>query len=40
MWKTLKEKGASLDIKTPVIVVNGHISHSHEDLNGFLESLK
>lgn len=40
MWQTIKEKGASLNIKTPVIIVNGVLTHSHEDLNAFLEGLR
>ena len=39
MWKTIKEKGASLKVKAPVIVVDGKLSHSHADLKKFLESL-
>ena len=39
MWKTIKEKGASLKVKAPVIIVNGNLSHSHQDLKKFLESL-
>ena len=40
MWKTIKDKGASMKVKLPVIVVNGDISHSHEDIKAFLESLE
>ncbi|MBT8266565.1 MAG: hypothetical protein KJO41_06305 [Bacteroidia bacterium] len=40
MWKTIREKGLSLKVKTPVIMVNGEVSHSHNDLQQFLEGLK
>ncbi len=40
MWKTVKEKGASMKVKLPVIVVDGKLSHSHKDLKTFLEGLK
>lgn len=40
MWNTIKEKGQSLKVKTPVIMVNGELSHSHTDLQQFLEGLK
>ena len=40
MWKTVKEKGASMKVKLPVIVVDGKLSHSHKDLKSFLEGLK
>ena len=40
MWKTIKEKGASMKVKLPVVVVNGEISHSHTDIKAFLESLE
>ncbi|NND53102.1 MAG: hypothetical protein HKN54_11940 [Flavobacteriaceae bacterium] len=40
MWKTIKEKGHSMHVKTPVIMVNGELSHSHTDLHNFLEGLK
>jgi len=40
MWKTIKEKGQSLKVKTPVIMVDGELSHSHVDLQQFLEGLK
>ena len=40
MWKTIKEKGASLQVKAPVIIVDGKLSHSHLDLKKFLETLK
>lgn len=40
MWKTIKEKGQSMHVKTPVIMVNGELSHSHVDLQNFLEGLK
>lgn len=39
MWKTIKEKGASMKVKLPVIVVNGEVSHSHSDWNAFLKKL-
>ena len=39
MWKIIKEKGASLKVKAPVIIVNGELSHSHSDLNAFLKTL-
>lgn len=39
MWKTIKEKGQSMHVKTPVIMVDGKLSHSHTDLHNFLESL-
>jgi glutaredoxin len=39
MWKTIKEKGASLKVKAPVVIVNGNLSHSHPDLEKFLSSL-
>lgn len=40
MWSTIKEKGASMKVKAPVIIVNGELSHSHTDLKQFLEGLK
>jgi len=40
MWKTVKEKGASMKVKLPVIVVDGTLTHSHKDLKTFLERLK
>ena len=40
MWKTVKEKGASMKVKAPVIIVNGELSHSHADLESFLKGLK
>lgn len=40
MWNTLKEKGANLNFQTPIIIVNGVLSHSHKDLPAFLEELK
>lgn len=40
MWKMVKEKGASMNVKAPVIMVDGKLSHSHIDLNAFLSSLK
>ena len=39
MWKMVKEKGADMKVKAPVIVVDGKISHSHKDLNAFLKTL-
>ena len=40
MWKTIKEKGQNMHVKTPVIIVNGKLSHSHADLKNFLEGLR
>ena len=40
MWKTIKEKGASLKVKLPVIIVDGKLTHSHKDIKAFLEALK
>jgi glutaredoxin len=40
MWKMIKEKGADMNVKSPVIIVNGKLSHSHKDLKVFLESMK
>ena len=40
MWKMVKEKGASMKVKAPVIMVDGQLSHSHKDLNAFLRGLK
>ena len=40
MWELLELNGYLGDsVKTPVILVNGAISFSHEDLEGFLEQL-
>ena len=39
MWKMVKEKGVSLKVKAPVIMVDGKLSHSHQDLNAFLSGL-
>ena len=40
MWNTIREKGKSMNVKTPVIMVNGELSHSHDDLQQFLQGLK
>lgn len=40
MWKIIKEKGADMNVKAPVIIINGELSHSHKDLKTFLESIK
>jgi glutaredoxin len=40
MWKVIKEKGADMNVKSPVIIINGELSHSHKDLKAFLEKLK
>ncbi len=40
MWKLLKDSGHEGRVTTPVILVNGKLSHSHKDLKGFLEGLK
>ncbi len=40
MGKVLAENGMSGKVLTPVIVVNGDVSHSHEDLKKFLKTLE
>ena len=41
MWDMLKLNGfQGREIKTPVMLVNGEISHSHQDLMDFLQNLK
>ncbi len=40
MWSLLRAEGVTKNIVTPVFLVDGKLSHSHEDLNTFLESLK
>lgn len=40
MWKTIKASGQSMNVKTPVIMVDGEVSHSHPNLKEFLEGLK
>lgn len=40
MWKTIKEKKASEKITMPVVLVNGKLSHSHADLEAFLNSIR
>ncbi len=40
MWSLLKAEGVTKEILTPVFLVDGKLSYSHEDLNGFLKSLK
>jgi len=40
MWNTIRAKGKSMNVKTPVIMVDGELSHSHEDLQQFLKGLK
>ena len=39
MWKVLRENGVTKTITTPMIFVNGKLTHSHEDLKGFLKTL-
>ena len=40
MWDLLQLNGfTGNNIKTPVMLVNGEISHSHENLMGFVQSL-
>jgi hypothetical protein len=40
MWELLELNGyLGETVKTPVILVNGSISYSHEDLKEFLEQL-
>ncbi|MGV6830985.1 MAG: glutaredoxin domain-containing protein [bacterium] len=39
MFKTIKEKGASMKVKLPVVIVNGKVSHSVKDWNSFLKTL-
>ncbi|MEP0263221.1 conjugal transfer protein TraF [Dokdonia sp.] len=40
MWSLLRAEGVTKEILTPVFLVDGKLSYSHEDLNGFLKSLK
>ena len=40
MWDTIRASGQSMNVKTPVIMVDGEVSHSHADLRQFLEGLK
>lgn len=40
MWSLLRAEGVTKEILTPVFLVDGKLSYSHEDLNGFLESLQ
>lgn len=40
MWDKLKAQGQdSKDIRTPIIMVNNVLSHSHQDLNRFVKQL-
>lgn len=40
MWDTIRASGQSMNVKTPVIIVDGEVSHSHANLKEFLEGLK
>lgn len=39
MWKVLEKNGITGRVVTPIIVVDGVVSHSHEDLMEFLKTL-
>lgn len=40
MWSLIKSRGTKLDVNTPVIVVNGEVSYSHENLTKFVKQLE
>lgn len=40
MWQKLRENKVSNTILMPVIIINGKITHSHKDLNSFLEKIE
>ena len=40
MWKKLEENKVSNEIVMPVIMINGKLTHSHQDLDSFLKKIK